>query len=167
MEKMGKLKRYCIIGAVFVTLAGTLSHFVYEWSGESFLLGFIFPVNESTWEHMKLYFFPMLVCSLILNRKLKTEYPCITSALLGGILFGTFLIPVIFYTYSGILGRNCFIMDLATFLASVILGFLSVYRNTVSCKRTAHTNWLKASVFILTLCFFAFSYLPPEIGLFE
>lgn len=155
------------MGAVFVTLAGTLSHFVYEWSGESFLLGFFFPVNESTWEHMKLYFFPMLVCSLILNRKLKTECPCITSALLGGILFGTFLIPILFYTYSGILGRNCFILDFATFLASVTLGFIAVYRNTRSCKLAPYLKWLKVAVFVVALCFFLFSYFPPAIGFFE
>ena len=163
---MKKLKRYTIIGSIFVIITGTLSHFVYEWSGNNFLLGFFFPVNESTWEHMKLCFFPMLVYALFMNCQLKNDYPCITSALLFGILFGTILIPVIFYTYTGILGTHYMLLDIATFLISVILAFLSVYRLTLSCKTAPYTLPLYAAVFALAVCFLVFTYLPPDIGIF-
>ena len=103
---MSKLKYYTIAGTIFVIITGSLAHFVYEWSGKNFILGLFFPVSESTWEHMKLCFFPMLIYSLFMNKRLKDDYPCVTTALLSGILLGTFFIPVIFYTYSGILGSN-------------------------------------------------------------
>ena len=50
-----------IIGTIFVSAAGTLLHFVYGWTGNHFIVGLFAPVNESTWEHMKLLYFPMLL----------------------------------------------------------------------------------------------------------
>lgn len=163
---MNSLKHYTVIGAIFVIIAGTISHFIYELSGNNFILGFFFPVSESTWEHMKLYFFPMLVYSLFMNKKLKDDYPCVTSALLFGILLGTFLIPILFYTYSGILGYNCLPLDISTFVLSILLAFTAVYRLSLSCKIVSHTLLLKLLVFVTALCFFAFTYSPPDIGLF-
>ena len=124
---MNQLKRYLIIGTIFVIVLGTLSHFFYEWSNNNFVVGFFSPVNESTWEHMKLVFFPMLLFSLIANYRLKSIYPCITSSLLFGILLGTFLIPIFFYTYTGILGYNVLVLDLITFILAVICSFSFVY----------------------------------------
>lgn len=163
---MDKLKHYAIAGTVFVIIAGTLSHFVYEWSGQNFILGFLFPVSESTWEHMKLCFFPMLLYSLFMNERLKDNYPCVTSSLLFGTLFGTFLIPVIFYTYSGILGRSYVPLDIAVFIISVILAFYAVYRLTLSCKARSCPQWLGLSVLVMAVCFLVFTYLPPNIGIF-
>lgn len=163
---MNELKLYSIIGAIFVIITGTISHFIYEWSGQSFILGFFFPVNESTWEHMKLCFFPMLVYSLFVEKRLKIDYPCITSALLSGILLGTFLIPVFFYTYSGILGRNYALIDISIFVISVIIGFCVVYQLTLSCRMVACTTWLILLVSAMLVCFLVFTYLPPNIGLF-
>lgn len=145
---------------------GTLSHFIYEWSGNNVILGFFFPVSESTWEHMKLCFFPMLFYSFYMNHKLKAEYPCIASALPAGILTGTFLIPVFFYTYSGILGRNFLPLDIACFAASVILSFLTVYRLSLSCRASAFTFFLNFLVLAVAVCFFMFTYHPPDFGLF-
>ena len=163
---MKRLKGYTIAGTIFVIITGTISHFIYEWSGNNFILGFFFPVNESTWEHMKLCFFPMLIYSLLLNKRLKEEYPCVTSALLFGTLLVTFLIPIVFYTYSGILGRNFLLLDIATFIVSVLFAFLSVYRLSLSCKLNSYTQWLKLFVFVTAICFLLFTYLPPHIGIF-
>lgn len=163
---MKNLKRYTIKGAIFVLIAGTLSHFVYEWSGNNFILGFFFPINESTWEHMKLCFFPMLFYSFCMNKKLKQDYPCVTSALLGGTLLGTILIPVFFYTYSGILGRNILPLDIACFILSVIIAFRTVYKLTVSCKMAPYTPSLKLLVLFLGICFLWFTYHPLELGIF-
>lgn len=163
---MKKLKHYTITGAIFVIITGSISHFIYEWSGRQFLLGFFFPVSESTWEHMKLCFFPMLIYSCFMNKRWKDAYPCVTSALLYGTLLGTFLIPVIFYTYTGIIGRNYLFLDIATFVISVLLAFLCVYRLTVSCKMFSHTFLLGSLVFVMAICFLLFTYLPPDLGIF-
>lgn len=163
---MKKVKRYCIIGIIFVSIAGTLAHFVYDWSGQNHIAGFFFPVSESTWEHMKLCFFPMLLYSLFMICKLQDIQPCIISALPAGILTGTFAIPVLFYTYTGILGRNFLPLDIGVFMISVILAFTSVYRLTLSCKTEHFTGILWLAVAILGLCFVWFTYHTPEIAIF-
>ena len=48
-------------GALFTLILGTVGHFFYEWSGENKIVGIFFPVNESTWEHMKLTLFPTML----------------------------------------------------------------------------------------------------------
>lgn len=163
---MNRLKRFCIINALFVLTAGTLLHFVYEWSGSNPIAGLFSPVNESTWEHMKLIFFPMLLCLPFMVLRLRGSYPCILSAMSAGILLGTFFIPVFFYTYTGILGRNYFIMDLLTFALAVIAAFYTVYRLAVSCRLQRYTIPAAAAVVLLLICFLAFTYYPPQLGLF-
>ena len=163
---MNKLKCYTVAGAIFVIITGTIAHFVYEWSGKNFILGFFFPVSESTWEHMKLCFFPMLIYSFFMNKRLKDDYPCVTTALLSGILLGTFFIPVIFYTYSGILGSNYVPLDIAVFAISVIIAFWAVYKLTLSCKMISCSFRLGLFVFVIAVCFLVFTYIPPDIRLF-
>ena len=166
------LKRYTTAGLIFVLITGTLSHFVYEWSGSNHLLGLFFPVRESTWEHMKLVFFPMLLYSLFMNHKLKDRYPCIRCTLMSGIITGTFLIPVIFYTYSGILGRNYMFLDIATFAVSVIAAFAVIYRLTYKCTYEGKcmsfvTVLLTITVAAIFAGFVMFTYAPPQLGIFE
>lgn len=163
---MKELRNYTIAGILFVLAAGTLSHFIYEWTGENTLAGLFVPVNESTWEHMKLIFFPMLLYSFFLKHKLESKFPCITSALPFGILCGTLLIPVLFYTYTGILGFHVFFLDLATFFFSVLLAFYAVFRLSSSCCIQKFSPALYGLLCLFFLCFLLFSYFPPNIGIF-
>jgi len=164
---MKTLKQYTIIGIIFVLITGTISHFVYDWSGQNMLVGFFFPINESTWEHMKLVFFPMLVYTFYLNKKMKDTNPCVSSSFLLGTLIGTTLIPIIFYTYSGILGCNLLVLDLLTFALSVLGGFLVAYKAAQSCDYASYEKHIKLIVFFMTISFFYFTFFPPDIALFE
>lgn len=163
---MSQLKYYTVIGAIFVLITGTLSHFLYEWTNYNFVIGLFTPVNESTWEHMKLIFFPMLLYSLFIMMKLKKDHICTASSLSSGILLGTLLIPVIFYTYTGILGYNIFILDLLTFAVSVLAAFYTVYKLALSYSMQRYTILLCGLIIVMTICFLLFTYYPPNIGLF-
>lgn len=163
---MKKLKKYTVIGIIFVIITGCVLHFVYDWSGNSLVLGLLCPVNESIWEHMKLLFFPMLVYGIFMNRKFKAAYPYITSALLCATLTGTALIPVLFYTYSGVLGKNYPILDVATFFVSTVLAFILAYRLTLSCRRQSREFLWKILVVFTAVCFAVFTCYPPGIGVF-
>lgn len=163
---MKELKRYTFAGILFVVVLGTLAHFFYAWSGENFIVGLFSPVNESAWEHMKLTFFPMLIYSLFMNRKLRIQHSCITSSLCTGILLSTALIPVIFYTYSGILGFDNLILDIITFIVAVVIGFAATYSFTLSGKVKKYELPLKILVLLMAILFLVFTYLPPKIPLF-
>ena len=163
---MKQLKTYTIIGILFVIITGTLAHFFYDWSGNSRIVVFVTPINESVWEHAKLLFFPMLLYTLFMICRLREEYPCITSSLLFGLLAGTLLIPVLFYAYNFVTGRDVFFLDLATFAVSVILGCTAVYKLTLHCGAKAFSWLLYVLAAMGIVCFMVFSYNPPPLAIF-
>ncbi len=158
---MKYLKRYTIIGIVFVLITGTLAHFLYDWTERNHIVGLFTPVNESIWEHMKLLFFPMLVYAFIMVLKFHRKYSCITSALCFGILTGTLLIPILFYAYTSVTGKDIFILDIGTFILSILIAFRLSYKLTQSCKLEPYTLLLCCLVCILFICFALFTYRPP------
>ena len=162
-----KLRCYMILGLLFTIAAGTFMHYAYEWSGNSFLIGLIAPVNESTWEHMKLLFFPMLISGIFLTCRLQEAYPNISAGLSVGLLLGTFLIPVLFYTYTGILGFHLLWIDIAVFILSALIAFIVSYYLTITCYFKDCKPFLLLLILILMLCFFFFTVNPPQIGIFQ
>ncbi len=138
---MKHLKRYAIIGIIFVLITGTLAHFLYDWSGNNYIVGLFTPINESIWEHMKLLFF--------------------------GIIIGTLLIPIFFYAYTSILGKDTFILDIGTFILSIIIAFWLSYKLTLSCKLEPYTLLLCGLICILFICFTIFTYNSPETRIFK
>lgn len=168
MEKSTKqLRHFTIIGIITVLTTGSLAHFAYDWSGNSHIIGLFTPINESVWEHMKLLFFPMLTYSLFMVLRFRKEYPCIVSAFCFGILSGTWLIPLFYYLYTSVLGKNIFLLDLCTFILSVLTAFLLSYRLTLSCRLKPYTVLLLTLVCILLACFVRFTYCPPDFILFQ
>lgn len=163
---MTHFKRLSVIGILFVILTGTLSHFLYDWSGENALVGLFAPVNESVWEHMKLLFFPMLLYGLFMISRLKKEIPCLPSALWAGVLAGTFTIPILYYAYTFLCGRNVFLLDLGVFLLSVLAGFGTARTFSRSCRAKPLGMLLGGAVCILFICFLWFTYHPPKAGIF-
>lgn len=163
---MKKLNVFTAAGGIFVLLLGTAAHFFYYLSGENFLVGMFSPINESTWEHMKLAFFPMLLFSVGAQFFLGKEYSGAAAAALCGTLLSTVLIPVIFYTYSGVLGYNISVLNILTFVAAVLIGVLTFFR---LCKSGAAKRFypvLFAANAAVALLFSIFTCFPPEIGLF-
>ena len=97
----------------YTVLLGSLLHFVYGWSGGSVLAAGFSAVNESTWEHMKLLFFPMFLFSVVQVCCLGRNYPNFLAARGVSTVTGVALIPVLFYTYTGVLGRHLLMADIA------------------------------------------------------
>ncbi len=162
---MKSLKSHTILGIILVSISGTLLHFAYEFTNRNPVIALFVPINESTWEHMKLIFFPMLIYTVFSNKKLSSKYPCIHSASYFGILLGTILIPVLFYTYSGILGYNIGFIDILTFYISVFVAFFSYYKLTLSCNLQKY-KVLLIIVLLFFVAFVFFTLYPPNVGIF-
>lgn len=113
-----------LAGFLFTGALGVLLHFLYEWSGGNTLAAAFSAVNESTWEHMKLLFFPMFVFSVFQVCIMGRNYPNFLAARAASILTGLVLIPVLFYTYTGVLGRNINWVDIAIFFLADLGAFL-------------------------------------------
>ena len=96
---------WSLVGFAFTSLGGTLLHFLYDFLGEAKWIAPFSGVNESTWEHMKLLFWPMLLFALLQSIffRARGDFRCIK---LRGILMGLALIPILFYTYNGAIGKS-------------------------------------------------------------
>lgn len=152
-------------GILFVFVFGTLSHFLYTWFGQHPILGLFVSVNESTWEHMKLFFFPMLLFCIIefiiLDRRDTKRASCSL-----GILVGTWMIPILYYSYSGILGFHLMLLDVLTFYVSVIVAFWIRYITRNQRVVSKYSLLLKLLVVVQMFLFLWFTYSPPELGIF-
>ena len=163
---MKSIKLYIISGIILVSVLGTLLHFAYALSGSNLFVGLFAPINESIWEHTKLIYFPMLIYSMFLNRKLKDNYPCISSAMISGALLGILLIITMFYTYSGVIGYTISFIDVSIFYISVILSFYTAYKIALSCKKNKLNTVLQSLNILIIGLFIIFTLYPPDIPLF-
>lgn len=164
---MIKLKEKHIFLFLFTIFFGTLLHYTYKWSGYQSWVGLFSAVNESTWEHLKLLAIPFLTATLIAWPKMQKKYPGFLCIRLISVLIGMFTIITVFYTYTGILGKNLLIADIGTFILGVFVScFISLFlmqtnrsQGKPSCDITG--------LFLLLTAFFLFTWMPPHIGLFQ
>lgn len=159
------IKTFHVVSAVIVMILGTILHFTYDWSGKNTSVALFSAINESTWEHLKLLFFPMLLTSVIgycFFFKSVNSFWCARSI---GILVSLTFTIAFFYTYSGILGKNIAIIDIVSFFISVILGELTSYilmNNNIPCNKSFAFLFIVSIAFLFIL----FTFNPPNIALF-
>ena len=163
-----RLKIWYLLEAVLVFAAGSLLHFVFDWTGKSSLTAWFSPVNESTWEHLKLLVFPMLLLTLPAALLYQKHYPGLFFVRLLSILLGMAAITVSFYTYTGILGEHFLAADIGTFLlgiaASCLFGYRMLKQRRFAFAHASLTGLLGLA--LLLLCFILFTWYPPHIPLF-
>ncbi len=155
-----------LIGFATTSLLGSLLHFAYDLTGLLLLAPFS-AVNESTWEHMKLLFFPMLLFALVQRAFPGKAYAGFWSIKLRGTLLGLTLIPILFFTLRGIFGTTPDAVNILIFFLAAGLAYL--YETRLFAK--APTPRLPESISLLalgllTLAFVLFTFYPPAIPLF-
>ena len=156
-----------LVGFAVTSLGGTLLHFLYEWLGEALWIAPFSGVNESTWEHMKLIFWPMFLFALVESLFFKghTDFWCIK---LRGMLAGLVLIPVLFYTYNGVIGTSPDWINIAIFFISAGVAYMYearlFQRKTPSCKAP---KLALAALCLIGVLFIVFTFKTPEIGIFR
>lgn len=166
---MNQIRRLHIIGFFFTIITGTLLHFIHEWFGGN-LTAVLGAVNESTWEHLKLLFWPMTAFTILeyfLYGKNREGFLPVKTA---SILLGMISIIALFYTYTGILGFNVFFLDIGTFLASVYIAYCFSLKQIQEPRRFWTLPFSKVAALLillaLVICFIIFSFRPPHISLF-
>jgi len=165
---MKKIIRWEILGAVFIIILGTLFHFVYEWSGESRYIAVFGTVNESVWEHFKLVFWPAVFWALLEIPFLRRDNHNFAFAKGVGILVMPLIIMVIFYSYTGIIGRSMLVIDLLTFVIAVIMGQFLSEKLLLAKPMPQWWNYLAVVlVVMLAISFVVFTFAPPQLPLFK
>lgn len=161
------LKLWQFAGFVVTSLGGTLLHFLYDWTDQSIITAAFSAVNESTWEHMKLLFFPMFIFALIQSRFFK-EYKSFWCVKLKGLAAGLILIPVLFYTCSGTFGKLPDAVNIAIFFISAAAAYILETR--LFRKDTERCRFPKLAftmICLMGVLFVVFTFVPPQIPLFQ
>lgn len=166
MKETSSILKYQIFSIIFTSILGTLLHFTYEWSNNNIIVASFSAINESTWAHLKLLFFPMLLTTIIGYFYIGKNISNFLCAKTIGIITSMLFIIIFFYTYTGILGTNFAILDIGSFFVAVILGEYLAYKIMLS-NFQCNTQIAIISLTILLLSFIIFTFNPPKIGLFE
>lgn len=166
MKPRNSIFVFQIFSVIFASILGTLLHFTYAWSNGNLLVATFSAVNESTWEHLKLAFFPMLITTLIGYFYFKDDIPNFLCAKTIGIIVSMCFIIVFFYTYTGIIGTDIPVLSIGSFFVGIFLGEYIAYK--IMNSNFACDSVIALIVLILLFtCFVVFTYLPPQIGLFN
>ena len=154
-----------LVGFAFTSVLGTLLHFLYEWTGSKFAALFS-GVNESTWEHMKLIFFPMLLFAVIESRFIGKDNEGFWCIKLKGTLLGLILIPIIFYTANGAFGKSPDWFNISIFFIAAAIAYFyetTLFKRDTPCK---HKKTAIALLCAIAIAFWIFTFYPPQIPLF-
>ena len=156
-----------LFGFAVTSLGGTLLHFLYDWLGKAAWIAPFSGVNESTWEHMKLMFWPMLLFAVTESFFYRHHegYWCIK---LRGVLLGLALIPLIFYTYNGVIGKSPDWVNISIFFLTAAVAFIyetkQLNREKVPCKST---RVALIAFSVIALLFIVFTFAPPKLAIFQ
>jgi hypothetical protein len=164
-----KLRKWEITGALATIIFGTILHFVYGWSGGNTAVGIFGAVNESTWEHLKLLFWPALVFSIVEYFAAGKAYKNFLPSKAFSVLVGLVFIVVFFYTYKGIIGKDILFMDILDFALGALISYFLSCRIITSGRLQSRGAAAAGIILLIALivCFIIFTFIPPHIALFQ
>lgn len=157
-----------VAGFLFTAITGTFLHFLYDLTGQSIPAALISAVNESIGEHMKLLFFPMLLFSFVeyvFREDRGTGFWCRKGKSIG---LGLVLIPVLYYSYTGILGISASWFNVTIFF----LAAGAAWWRDAKLSRKAQLCRIPEGMAVVLLLgigvlFAVLTFLPPEIPFFR
>ena len=166
MEK--NIGRWQSIGFIFTGIFGTFLHFLFDLTDGNLGAALISAVNESIWEHLKLLFYPMVIFAFIEHRRWGKDIHHFWCVKLRGIMLGLILIPVLYYSYTGILGTGADWFNIAIFF--LVAGV--VYWRETKLLQQVGSGKCKPLIALgiiglIAVVFTMLTFFPPGIPLFQ
>ena len=156
-----------MIGFVFTGILGTFLHFLFDLTGGNVIAALFSAVNESIWEHMKLLFYPMLLFALIEYFVWGKEVQGFWNGKLQGILLGLVFIPVLYYTYTGILGRSADWFNIAIFFIAAGVAYWRETKLFQAGRKTRLPSWVAIAALLgIGTIFTLLTFRPPKLPFF-
>ena len=157
-----------VIGAAVIYIMSVLLHYVYDLSGGS-ALGMVFgAVNESVWEHVKIFSISYMGWAMLQLLYLRLPFKkyavskCIGLYALMGSMIG------FYYIYTAIVETNIPLVDIISSLVFVIASqALSFVLETGENSLGELFVPAVLMVFVYYLMFLSFTAFPPRLELFR
>lgn len=159
--------KYSILGFFFISIVGTLSHFVYDWLGNNIVICAFFSVNESSWEHLKLAVIPGFIWLFIEYIYLDKKNNFFKAKLFSFVTM-IVLILSLFYGYKLIFKEEILLLDVIIFYLSIGIGQFVSYVIMKYNKINKHTENIYIVLLLgMILSFVIFTFYPPKIDIFK
>lgn len=154
-------------GCAVIYGAAVFLHFMFPWFGPGALTILFGAVNESVWEHLKIFSAAYTGWALLQLLWVNVRFRQYVAAKCAGLYLLMGGIAGLHYGYSALFGRSP-AADILGAAVTVILAQLLSYRMTVSTKD--YGEYFAPAICLLTLyylMFFSFTVYPPKTELFR
>lgn len=163
---MKNIKKWEIWGAVLSVVIGSLLHFIFDWSGGSKIVAIFGAVNESSWEHLKLAFWPTFIFSIIEWFKWGRGEKNFCLATFVKLVSMPLLILGLFYGWLLFFPDN-FVWDISIFVVAVVAGYFFSNKILQSKKNFGLQALWPILTLVLLIMFLVFTYFPPHNEIFR
>ena len=164
-----KLILWEIGGFLFIGIVGAALHFTFELSNfQNMVVAFFSAVNESTWEHLKMAFWPGFVFMLVEYTYVRDQVNNYFIAKTAALLVLPLVIVIGWYAYTPFTGRSIYPADLFLFYLATLIGQIVSYK--LLTAEPLGRKYLNAAIgvfAVLLISFSTFTFFPPRIFLFE
>ena len=167
-----RLIRWEVISLLWIIMVGGFMHSVYKLSGYWQPIALIAPVNESIWEHMKMFFWPGLFITIVQYLFMRQRVANFWLAKLVLLALTPVLVFTTFVLYRFIAES---MGGLATEGPTAVLAMLCAIAGQAICCRViisenssfSSSPIIPTGYVLLILSFSSFTYFPPKLYLFE
>ena len=157
-------KKIIVIACIATILLGIFMHFAYELSNENILVGFLTPVNESVWEHLKLLFIPFTLFGIAFYFYTKGKFSNMFLTTVFGNVAGMFVIVTLHYLGTLIFGQTNMIYGIIIYALGVITAYVTLYLgiyNLEFAEETADSKTLAVCTLALMFTLFILNTFYP------
>lgn len=158
-----------IFGLIFCLAMSFVFHFAFDWLNRNNGIAWLFATNESVWEHSKIIFYPYLLYSVAEYFIVKSEISGLKNYLNAKSISLILCIPVmitIFFTYSGIIGKNFTAVDILLAITIIMAMSITSYKILINGYISKYFYLYTILAVITAILLIIFTYYPIHINLF-
>jgi len=160
------MNREVAVSALIVLTVGSVLHFTWEWSGRNTFVAVFSATNESTWEHLKMAFWPAASLTPF-HRWFYGQQPGFLPGTAVRCLLSPLLIVGLFHGYTAVLGTNYLALDIGIFAIAIFAAEWAGHRVLRHAFGKAVHIGAAILLVLAIAAFAALSFMPPENFLFQ
>lgn len=163
------VKKALIYSVGIIFLVSSFFHFMYQLSGQNFIVGLFVPINESVWEHLKMVVLPIIGWWSYIYATKGKEYAIdinkwFSSALIS-LLTALITIPMLYYFYTSAFGVELLVVDILILFIAVLLGQLLAF-HYYKYGKGFNYKIIFVVFLIIIFMFMYFTINPPNLPIF-
>lgn len=165
---MTNLNLWRFSGMFIIFILGFPIHYLYTWTGSSRIIGLFAPVNESVWEHLKLGYWSLVLFSIPEYFQIKKTVNNYNSSKLIGVMALELNVIIVYYSYTLILGKNYFFLDIFSYISGVVICQILTY--SIMRLKPFSKLWERISLALfigIAVLFGLTTFYPPHMAIYK